>query len=143
MKRIERSALVSYSAEQMFDLVNDVEQYPKFIPGCKAVDLISRGDEELVARLHLAKAGFEQSLVTRNRLRRPESISLNLEDGPFRALTGEWAFQPLSDSACKVVFWLEYEFKNKLLGLAAGKVFEAVAAEQVKAICERAKTIYV
>ncbi|VUD41173.1 Persistence and stress-resistance toxin PasT [Thalassocella blandensis] len=142
MKRIERSALVTYSTEQMYDLVNDVEQYPKFIPGCKRVEILSQSESSLVARLELAKAGFEQSFVTRNTMVRPSSITLQLEEGPFSHFRGQWEFEALAENACKVSFWLEFEFKNKLLAIAASKVFELVASEQVKAICERAKQIY-
>lgn len=142
MKRIERSALVNFSTDQMFDLVNDVEQYPKFIPGCKNATLLSRGDDWMVARLDIVKAGIEQSFVTRNTMTRPSVINLQLEEGPFSHFQGQWEFQALSDRACKVTFWLEFQFKNKLLALAAGKVFEMVASEQVNAICQRAKHIY-
>lgn len=142
MKRIERSALVKYSCEQMYALVNDVEQYPNFIPGCKRAEILSQGDDFLVARLHLAKAGFEQSFVTRNAMVPPTSITLKLEEGPFSHFLGQWQFEALAEDACKVTFWLEFEFKNKLLALAASKVFEVVASEQVKAICDRAKQIY-
>ncbi len=142
MKRIERNALVSYSAERMFTLVNDVEKYPEFMPGCKGAKILEKNEHSLSARLDLAKAGFEQSFVTRNTLNFPSTMTIDLVEGPFKALRGEWSFEALSESACKVNFWLEFEFSNKLLSFAAGKVFEVVASEQVKALCERAKVVY-
>ncbi len=142
MKRIERSALVMYSCQQMFDVVNDVASYPEFVPGCAGAEIISATAKDMVARLDLNKAGLKQSFVTRNELDCPHSIRLALEDGPFKMLRGEWLFQALSDSACKVIFWLEFEFSNALLTKTAGKVFEKVASEQVDTMCSRASQKY-
>ncbi|SMF00473.1 Ribosome association toxin PasT (RatA) of the RatAB toxin-antitoxin module [Alteromonadaceae bacterium Bs31] len=141
-KRIERSALVSHSTEQMFQLVNDFESYPEYLPGCVGAELLVREDDWLEARLHLAKAGIRQSFVTHNTLRPPESMHIRLVEGPFKSFAGEWCFKALSDQACKVNFWLEFEFSNKLVALAAGKLFEQVASEQVSALCKRADQIY-
>lgn len=141
-KRIERSALVSYSAEQMFELVNDFESYPQFLSGCVDTELIGRGEDWLEARLYLEKAGIKQSFVTHNTLNPPHTMHLRLVEGPFKRMEGEWTFVPLGDDACKVDFWLEFEFTNKLIGFAAGKLFEQVATEQVNAVCKRAKKVY-
>lgn len=141
-KRIERSALVNFSAEQMFDLVNDFESYPQYMSGCVGTELIDRGEDWLEARLHLEKAGIRQSFITHNTLKRPESMHLRLVEGPFKRFEAQWTFTPLSDSACKVDFWIEFEFSNKLIALAAGRMFESVASEQVTALCNRAKQVY-
>ncbi len=142
MKKIVRSAIVPFRSEQMYELVNDIERYPEFMPGCVAAKIIERGDDWLEAELELKKAGFQQSFVTRNVLEEGARISMSLVKGPFKSLVGAWEFAPLSDSACKVSFWLEFEMSNSLLALAAGKVFEKVASEQVDVICKRAKQIY-
>jgi len=141
-KRIERSALVNFSAEQMFNIVNDFEAYPQYMSGCVGAELLQRESTWLEARLHLEKAGIRQSFVTHNTLDPPHSMRLRLVDGPFKTLEGEWTFTALSDSACKVNFWIEFEFSNRLLGLAAGKLFEHAASEQVRALCDRAAFIY-
>ncbi|TVZ40245.1 ribosome-associated toxin RatA of RatAB toxin-antitoxin module [Alteromonadaceae bacterium 2753L.S.0a.02] len=141
-KRIERSALVNYSAEQMYQLVNDFEAYPQYMTGCVGAELLGRGDDWLEARLHLEKAGIKQSFVTHNTLNPPHSMKLRLVEGPFKRMDGEWTFQPLSDTACKVNFWLEFEFTNRLIGFAAGKLLEQVATEQVSALCARAKVVF-
>ena len=140
--RVERSALVSYSAAQMFDLVNDIEAYPKFMDGCVGAQVLARGDDWLEARLDLSKAGVTQSFITRNQLQPPLSMSMNLVDGPFKYLRGVWRFTPLGDAACKVSFELEFELQNRLLGMAVGKLFEAVSNRQVDALCARAKQVY-
>ncbi|WP_045857803.1 type II toxin-antitoxin system RatA family toxin [Teredinibacter purpureus] len=141
-KRIERSALVMFSAEQMFALVNDFEAYPEFMSGCVGAELLARGENWLEARLDLEMAGIRQSFVTHNTLHAPDSMHLRLVDGPFKSLEGQWDFQPLSEEACKVSFWIEFEFSNRLVALAAGKLFEHAASEQVTALCNRAKHIY-
>ncbi|AQT61509.1 type II toxin-antitoxin system RatA family toxin [Cellvibrio sp. PSBB023] len=140
--KVERSALVNYSAQQMFDLINDIEAYPQFMDGCTGARILARGDDWVEARLELSKAGVSQSFVTRNQLQPPLSMTLNLVDGPFKYLRGEWRFSPLGDSACKVSFTLEFELQNRLLGLAVGKLFEAVSNRQVDALCARAKALY-
>lgn len=142
MKKIERSAIVPFRSEQMYRLVNDIERYPEFMPGCANSKILERGEHWLEAELELKKAGFHQHFVTRNELKENERISMTLVKGPFKSLAGEWQFKALSESACKVSFWLEFDMSNSLLAFAAAKVFEKVATEQVDAICLRAKQIY-
>lgn len=139
---VNRSALVSYSAQQMFDLVNDIEAYPQYMDGCVGAKVLKREGDWLEARLELSKAGVSQSFITRNQLQAPASMSMTLVDGPFKYLQGCWRFTALSDMACKVSFELEFELQSKLLGMAVGKLFESVASKQVDALCERAKQIY-
>lgn len=140
--RVERSALVNYSASQMFDLINDIEAYPQFMDGCVGATILARGDDWLEARLELSKAGVSQSFVTRNQLQPPHSMSMNLVDGPFKYLRGVWRFTPLGEQACKVTFELEFELQNRLFGMAVGKLFESVSNKQVDALCARAKQVY-
>ena len=140
--KIERSALVNYSAQQMFDLVNDIEAYPQYMDGCVGAKILARGDDWLEARLDLSKAGVTQSFVTRNQLQAPRQMTMELVDGPFDYLRGAWQFMPLSETACKVSFHLEFEMKSRLLGMAVAKLFESVASKQVDALCTRAKHSY-
>lgn len=140
--KVERSALVHYSAQQMYDLINDIEAYPQFMDGCIGAKIIARGDDWLEARLELSKAGVSQSFVTRNQLQPPLAMTLNLVDGPFKFLRGAWRFTPLGQAACKVSFELEFELQNRLLGMAVGKLFEAVSNKQVDALCARAQQVY-
>ncbi len=140
--KVERSALVHYSAQQMFDLVNDIEAYPQYMEGCVGAKVLARGDDWLEARLDLSKAGVAQSFITRNQLQAPHRMSMSLVDGPFNYLRGVWQFTPLNEQACKVGFLLEFEMKNRLLGMAVGKLFESVGTKQVDALCARAKQVY-
>ncbi len=131
-----------FSRQQMFDLVNDIERYPDFMGGCAGARILERGDGWLEACLELSKAGFKHSFVTRNTLYEPERIHMKLVEGPFKHLEGEWDFKALSDTACKVTFWLEFEFKSRLLAMAAAKLFELIASEQVDVMVHRARQIY-
>lgn len=142
MAKIERNALVPFSSEQMFALVNDIEQYPEFMAGCVGAEVLARGDDWVEARLDLARGGFKQSFSTRNTLRPPHSMDLELVSGPFSSFLGCWQFDALNETACKVTFSLQFEFSNKLIALAAGKVFEQVASEQVATLCDRARQVY-
>jgi ribosome-associated toxin RatA of RatAB toxin-antitoxin module len=139
---VNRSALVNYSAPQMFDLVNDIEAYPQYMDGCVGAKILKREGDWLEARLELSKAGVSQSFVTRNHLQAPSTMSMTLVDGPFKSLQGCWRFTALNETACKVSFELEFELQSKLLGMAVGKLFESVASKQVDALCARAQQIY-
>lgn len=142
MTHIERSALVAFSAEQMFDLVNDIAAYPQYMDGCVGSEVLERQPHELVARLDLSKLGMKQSFVTRNQLTPPLQMTMVLEEGPFERLSGCWSFKVLSEGACKVSFNLEFEFSNKLVGKAASKLLSLVANDLVDGLCRRAEQIY-
>lgn len=142
MPIIQRSALVNYSAEAMYDLVNDVDAYPEFLPGCKDSKVLARESDMMKASLLVAKAGVKQWFTTKNTLEPARHIHMQLVDGPFKRLTGGWTFSALSDEACKIELNLEFEFTSKLTELAFGKIFNALAASMVKAFTERAKQVY-
>lgn len=141
-KHIERSALVEYSAPQMYALVNDVENYPHFMRGCVGAEVLRQGDGFVEARLDLRMGALEKSFVTRNTLVPHEAIEMHLLQGPFRTLEGLWTFRALSETACKVSLSLSFEFESKLLALAADPWFEGVGNQLVSALVERAKEVY-
>ncbi|SFN67418.1 type II toxin-antitoxin system RatA family toxin [Xenorhabdus japonica] len=142
MPQISRSALVPYSVEQMYKLVNDVTSYPDFLPGCVGSRVISSSNNEMMASVEVSKAGISKTFVTRNTLFDNESIKMQLVDGPFRKLMGGWHFTPLSEDACKVELHLDFEFTNKLIELAFGKVFKELAGNMVQAFSQRAREVY-
>jgi ribosome-associated toxin RatA of RatAB toxin-antitoxin module len=142
MPQIERSALVFYSAQQMFDLVNAVPDYPQFLPGCSSAHIVSQSADEMVASLTVSKAGIGHTFTTRNTLYPPQRIAMQLVDGPFKQLQGGWEFHPLSDCACKVILKLEFEFSSRLVQFAFGKIFSELAASMVNAFTQRAKQVY-
>lgn len=99
---IQRSALLPYPAQALYDLVNDVASYPQFLPWCSASTVIEASDTHMRAKLEVAKGGMSQQFVTRNVLVPGQSIEMNLEEGPFTQLHGLWVFKPLGEKACKI-----------------------------------------
>jgi ribosome-associated toxin RatA of RatAB toxin-antitoxin module len=140
--QIHRHALVRYTPEQMFDLVNDVEAYPRRFPWCLGAHVIERDDQHLVARLDLRFAGVTQHFSTRNTLDRPHSIRMHFVDGPFDWLHGVWSFTPLGDAGCKVALDLDFEVSNKLTGFAFGLGFKKLADRMVDDFSAEAKRVY-
>lgn len=142
MPSINKSALVPYSAEQMYNLVNDVASYKTFLPGCRSSEVLQQTDTSMRARMVLAKANIEQVLETHNTLILNRGIQMSLAKGPFKSLGGGWTFTPLSDEACKIELSLEFVFASRLVDMAFGKVFKALTGNMVKAFSERAKEVY-
>lgn len=142
MKQVSRSALVSFSAQQMFDLVNDVVSYPEFLPGCSGSKVIESSQSAMVASVDVSKAGISKTFTTSNQLVAGEAILMSLVDGPFKTLKGGWFFTALDEKACKVELKLEFEFSSKMVELAFGKVFSELTNNMVNAFTQRAKQVY-
>ncbi len=142
MTIISRNALLPYTSQQIFDLVNDVEAYPEYMDGCVGTQVLRRTDTVLEARLDLARGGLKQSITTRNRMVAGECIILELVDGPFNFFEGRWEFVQLGDAACKVSLHLEFTAGNAVVGVAAAKLFDRVTNNLVDALGRRAKQIY-
>ena len=131
MTHVHRQALVRHSPEQMFDLVNDVEAYPRRFAWCAGARVRERGEGFLVARLDLRFAGLTQHFVTRNEIDRPRRIGMRFVEGPFRTLFGEWEFTPLGNEGCKTSLTLDFEISNPLTGLALRMGFQKLADRMV------------
>lgn len=142
MPQISRTALVPYSAQQMYQLVNDVDAYPDFLPGCTGSRVLETGPSQMTAAVDVSKAGISKTFTTRNTLTDNQSILMHLVDGPFKKLIGAWKFTPLSSDACKIEFHLDFEFTNKLIEMAFGKIFKELASNMVQAFTTRAKEVY-
>jgi len=141
LPRVEKSALVSRSAAEMFELVNDVESYPEFLPWCRSGKLLKRDERELCGEIEVARAGVRQVFSTCNLLYPYERIDLRLRSGPFRRLEGTWRFRELREDACKVSLELEFEFAGRLINAAFGAVFSQIADNLVDAFCKRAREV--
>lgn len=115
---------------------------PIFLPGCTGSRVLNATSNEMTAAVDVAKAGISKTFTTRNTLLDNQSINMQLVDGPFRKLMGGWQFTPLSEEACKVELHLDFEFTNKLIELAFGKVFKELAGSMVQAFTQRAKEVY-
>ncbi|MCG9600185.1 SRPBCC family protein [Vibrio sp. Isolate31] len=142
MPKVTRSALVSFSAYQMFSLVNDVARYHEFLPGCSGSRVIEYSDSTMVASVDVSKAGISKTFTTSNRLADGAEILMELVDGPFKKLQGGWYFTPLDDQACKVELKLEFEFSSRMIEMAFGKIFNELTTNMVSAFTQRAKQVY-
>lgn len=142
MTRIDRSALVMHSAQQMYELVNDIEDYPQFMQGCQKARVISRTDEEVVGELTLGAAGLSHTFTTRNTLVPGQEMQMHLVEGPFREFGASWHFKALSPEACKVSLQMEFDFAGGIMGFALEKLFNHSANNLVEALVNRANQVY-
>lgn len=142
MPHINRSALVPYSPAQMYQLVDAIKLYPQFLPWCRTSIEHSRDQDEVKASIEIAKGAVNKTFTTLNRMQHNKTIEMRLVDGPFKHLHGFWRFEELKPGACKVSLDLDFEFSNKLLGLAIGPVFNQVANTLVDSFVERARKVY-
>jgi ribosome-associated toxin RatA of RatAB toxin-antitoxin module len=142
MATVQKSVLVPYRAEQMFDLVDGVEAYPKFLPWCASAAILERAEQETLARLEINYHGVRSHFTTANRHARPERIVIELRDGPFRHLDGIWLFRALGTSGSKVELEMHYEFATSALERLIGPVFSHIAHSFIDAFVRRAEHLY-
>lgn len=142
MALVEKSVLVLHSAEQMFNLVDRVQDYPQFLPWCGGGEVTDLGGGKVHATVHINYHHIKQHFTTENQRTPPHQIEMRLLDGPFKHLDGSWRFIPLGDSACKIEFRLHYEFSSKLLEKLVGPVFHFITNSFVDAFIHRADKIY-
>ena len=142
MPAIRRAALVPYAPAQMFELVSDVESYPRFLPWCRGARVERHGPHDVTATLHIAKGPIASSFATRNRSQPPERIDMQLVKGPFKALHGQWRFSACDDGQCRVEFSLTFDYSSRLIAATIGPLFGRAADTLVAAFCKRAAELY-
>ena len=142
LRKVSRSALVPFSAGQMFALVDDIESYPSFLPWCGNAVVHKRDSKTVEATLDLERGGIRKSFTTLNTLQPDQSIALSLLGGPFKSLSGGWSFQPMGDSGSKVSLDLEFEFDNPVTDMVFGPFFEDTCNSLVDSFVGRAADVY-
>ncbi len=142
MRRVHRSERVPYAPEQMFDLVNDVESYPEFLPWCRAARIERKEGDSVVASLDVGIGGIHKSFKTRNTPSRPRSIAMELVSGPFRRLSGGWRFEPLPNGGTEVTLSLDFEVAPSPFNIVFSLMFEELVRSQVSAFIARARSLY-
>jgi ribosome-associated toxin RatA of RatAB toxin-antitoxin module len=142
MASVNKSVLVEHSAQQMFDLVDRVEDYPEFLPWCGGTTVLERTPDVLVSRIEINFHGVRANFTTANHNEPPERIVIRLRDGPFRQLDGTWRFRALAAAACKVEFDLRYEFAAPVLEGLIGPVFDHIATTFIDAFVKRADDLH-
>jgi ribosome-associated toxin RatA of RatAB toxin-antitoxin module len=139
---VRRSALVTFSPEQMFDLVVDVERYPQFLPWVAGAELHEKTDRDLLASMEMQRAGVRERFTTRNTFERPSMMTLRLVSGPFRLLEGRWSFTPIGDAGTRIELEMRFEFGNPVVSLLFGKAFEQSCNSLIDAFIVRARQLH-
>jgi len=142
MAEVIKTVLIEHTPEQMFELIDEVERYPEFLPWCGGSEVHERDAERTVATLHVNYHGMKTHFTTENEKQAPNLMRLRLRDGPFRHLDGAWQFTALGETACKIEFRLHYEFSNRFLDKALGPVFNHIANTFVDSFVQRADQVY-
>jgi coenzyme Q-binding protein COQ10 len=148
MPRFSSKRRVQHSADQMFDLVADVERYPEFVPLCQSLKIRQRtpaadGREVVVADMTVSFKLVRETFTSRVTLDRPNmKIVVEYLRGPFSNLENRWSFEPKSDQACDVGFFISYEFKSRMLALLMGAMFDTAFQRFAQAFEKRADAVY-
>ena len=142
MRETTKTALVPYTVEQMFALVEDFERYKEFVPWVTSSRLIERGADVVVGRLEMHLGPLRETFATRTVLIRPREITLALVEGPFKTFEGRWTFDPLGDRGSKVSLFARFEFANPVVDMLLSRTFENSCGELVDAFVARAHSLY-
>ena len=142
MPHISRSALVHFSAEQMYKLVENVGNYQDFLPWCSHSKELGRDENWIEGEVTISKGAVNKTFSTKNFVKENEEIEMTLLNGPFKTLHGYWRFNHLKEDACKVSLELDYEFSSKILSIVVGPVFNQVANSMVDSFVNQAKIVY-
>ena len=142
MNKVNKSEVVNYTASQMYDLVNDIRNYPEFLPMCEDIKIIKEGETEKEVILKIKSGFVKLDFGTHNTMIKNDHIHLNLVKGPFKALTGDWRFKQLTHTTSEISLNMEFTFENKFVEIALGSVFKGLAEKMLDAFCKRAKEVY-
>jgi ribosome-associated toxin RatA of RatAB toxin-antitoxin module len=138
---IHRSALMPFSAQTMFEIVNDVAAYPEFLPWCADTRIQSQTDSSMEASILMKKAGVNHWFTTSNSIDKNKAIKMKLVDGPFKRLDGEWRFIEFEPSASKIELELNFEFSLGLGTTLVAPIFTQIANTLVDSFCKRAQNL--
>ena len=145
MKTVNKSVLIWYSPQEMFDLVADVPHYPDFLPWCDSARVLEQHADGVTAEVGIALAGIKKSFITRNTNDPGKRLQMELVKGPFSQLHGDWLFHTVGDGsqrACKVELSLRYGFDSLALAAVVGPIFDKIASTMIDAFIERAEKVY-
>jgi ribosome-associated toxin RatA of RatAB toxin-antitoxin module len=142
MREVRRSALLPYSAGQMYGLVADVQRYPEFLPWCTGARVLAAEGEFVTVTLGLQRGIARGSFTTRNRLVPERSMEMRLVEGPFAMLEGRWDFAPIAEAGTRADLQVRFETRGLLGGIALGPAFEQICNQLVDAFARRARQVY-
>jgi ribosome-associated toxin RatA of RatAB toxin-antitoxin module len=141
MREVTRSALVAQPPGRMYALINDIERYPEFVPGCTHSRIESRSTTEIIATLGVRRGPLQAEITTRNALEPDRRVTMTLLRGPFRELTGEWKLTPVGEAGCRVELYMRFAFANRMSGMLFEPLFEQTATSLVDAFVARARAL--
>lgn len=127
MHNIHKSAIVLHSSKKMFQLVDSVENYPRFLPWCGSTQIIERDNSKTIASIEINYKGIRQTFTTENTKKQNKEMMIKLIDGPFQSLSGQWIFKNLDNNSCQIELKLEYQFSNIILEKLISPVFNMIA----------------
>jgi len=133
--------ILPFTEEQLFDMVADVRRYPEFLPWCVGARIISRTDQELIADLTVGFKMFRETFRSQVLLTRPHHVHVRYLTGPFRYLNNHWRFRPVPGGT-EVDFFVDFEFRSRLLQAVIGTVFNEAVRLMVRAFERRAAVLY-
>jgi ribosome-associated toxin RatA of RatAB toxin-antitoxin module len=139
MREIKHSALISRPPRAVFEIINDIEKYPEFLPWCTHAKVQSRSDREIVATVGVRKGPLQGEFTTRNELEPDSRITMRLVSGPFRTLEGEWLLTPIGDDGCRVELTMKFAFRNPLSAMLFEQKFAETMASLIDAFVSRAR----
>lgn len=147
MPQYETKRLVRHTPDKMLALVADVERYPEFLPMCEALLLRSRRERDgvtvLVADMTVGYKAIRETFTSQVVVKPAESlIDVKYVDGPFKYLSNRWQFEPAGQGGCEIHFFIDYEFKSRILGALVGAMFERAFRMFAEAFEKRADDIY-
>ena len=140
MREIKHSALIGRPQRAVFEIINDIEKYPEFLPWCTHAKVQSRSAQEIVATVGVRKGPLQGEFTTRNELEPDRRITMRLVSGPFRALEGERLQTPIGDDGCRVELTMKFAFKNALSAVLFEQKFAETMASLIDAFVARARS---
>ena len=140
MREMTRTSLVARMPRVVYQLVDDIERYPEFVPGCTAAEVLERSGQVVVARLAVRRGLLHTEFTTRNQLAPERSVHMALVEGPFKVLEGSWQFSPVASNGCRIDFRLRFQFANPLKSALFEPLFEQAQTDLVRAFVARAQS---
>ena len=134
--------ILPYSKEQLFDLVAQVEHYPEFLPWCLGCRVKSRTDEQIIADMIIGFKVFREGFTSRVYLNKPDRVDVKYENGPFKYLDNHWIFNDMGDGKTEIDFYVDFEFRSRILQAAIGAVFNEAVRRMISAFEQRAHDLY-
>ena len=142
MRQVEKSVLVPYTPAQMFALVADLASYPAFVPWVSQARVIELAADYIIGQLEMHRAGVRETFMSRNSMRAPSEIHMELVEGPFKTLSGLWTFEDIAGRGSQVKLRMRFEFANPMVALLLSRSFEKSCIELIDAFVSRAREVY-